>query len=160
MTNLSTAWRPAQASSSRGQRWLLGMMLAALCSALPASPALAADVRLTDQTPVNAPVEIYWLSGGIGDESRDEMQQSAAAYNVHMLFTDRKGEYLADIPVTIATRKGQLLYSAVSEGPMLYLKLPPGSYLISAEIDGAWQKRNVQLDRSGRASRLQFVSRL
>lgn len=148
-----------QASILKSSAGSIGLL--ALFAALQTTPLLASeqDSSATPQAISAAPIDIYWLSGGIGDESRVEMQQSAAEYNVHLMFTNRQGEFLADIPVTIATRSGQVLYSGISDGPLLYLKLPPGIYQIAAEIDGAWQKRRVQVGKSGRTNRLMFVAR-
>ncbi len=101
---------------------------------------------------------ISWLSGGIGDEARDEMRRSASSYNVHLVFSTRTGAYLADVPFSVA-RNGQEVYSGVSDGPLLYLKLKPGSYRISATIDGATQARDIKVAASQQSARLVFVSR-
>ena len=103
--------------------------------------------------------EIALISGGIGDESRDEMRKNAAAYNVHIVFSDRQGSYLANIPFSVTRRNGQKIYSGLSEGPLLYLQLSPGSYQIAAEIDGVWQSKRVQAGSSGSSARMVFVSR-
>lgn len=109
---------------------------------------------------VSAPQEaVSWMSGGIGDDARDEMRKAKAGYNVHLLFIDRHGNYLADIPFSVAWRDGRKIHSGISEGPLLYLKLPPGAYQIAAEIDGAWQTRRVQAVASGPAARMSFVAR-
>jgi len=39
------------------------------------------------QNVTSAPQEhIPWISGGVSDEARDEMRNSAAAYNVHLIY--------------------------------------------------------------------------
>lgn len=99
-----------------------------------------------------------WMSGGIGEEARDEMRRAASSYNIHMVFSDRQGHYLADIPFTVTTHRGQELYSGVSEGPLLYLRLPPGFYQIAASIDGVWQNKRVQVSVSKKTTKVMFVS--
>ena len=103
--------------------------------------------------------EISSLSGGVGDDARAEMRQAAAAYNVHVVFSERQGSYLANIPFTVALGDGREIYSGVSEGPLLYLKLPPGAYQISAEIDGVWQKKRIRAGAPGSSATLSFVAK-
>lgn len=102
--------------------------------------------------------EIAWMSGGIGDEARDEMRKAAAAYSVHLVFSDREGSYLAGIPFAVTRLNGEALYSGVSTGPLLYLKLPPGSYQISAKLAGVWHSKRVRAGTAGNPARVSFVS--
>lgn len=85
------------------------------------------------------------LSGGIGSDDQEEMRRSAKSFNVHVLFATRQGAYLADIPFTVTDQKGKQVAAAVSEGPWLYLKLPPGTYQITANRHGASQSRQVKV---------------
>ncbi|MBS1199155.1 MAG: hypothetical protein H6R18_2940, partial [Proteobacteria bacterium] len=62
------------------------------------------------------------------------------------------------IPFTVARQNGQKLHEGVSEGPLLYLKLRPGSYQIAAEIDGRWQSKSIRIGTSGSAAKMMFVS--
>ena len=133
---------------------LLGLALALPCFSVGAQTVGDA----ARQNTVNAPqAELPWMSGGIGDEARDEMRKVAAAYSVHLVFSDREGSYLAGIPFTVTRRNGRELYSGVSAGPLLYLKLPPGSYLISAQFDGVWQSKQIQASAGGEPARVSFV---
>ncbi|HEX5804307.1 MAG TPA: hypothetical protein VFY24_14870 [Azospira sp.] len=135
-------------------------LLAALL-ALPAAPLLADDADSEARAnAISTPqAAVPWLSGGIGDEARAEMRKAAADYNVHLMFSERSGAYLADVPVTVRQRGGEKVYSGVSEGPLLYLRLPPGNYRVAAMIDGAWQERALRIGAGGRASRTSFVAR-
>ena len=138
--------------------------LLALLIALPSAPLFAGAVGdVTRANTTSAPQEeVAWMSGGIGDEALEEMRKAAAAYNIHVVFSDQRGSYLAGIPFTVARLapgNEQQIYSAVSDGPLLYLKLPPGSYQIAARIDGVWQSQHVQAGAPGSSARLSFVSR-
>lgn len=124
-----------------------------LLFALAAAMAGAADVA---PAPAQRGAEARWLSGGVGDEALDAMRQAAAAYNVHITFSTRDGAYLADIPFTVTRQGGDTVYFGVSEGPLLYLRLEPGSYRITAELDGVRQTRDVRIDQG--VARLTFVS--
>lgn len=139
----------------------LALPALALVAALQCAPLLAdeaTDVAAANAT--SAPREaVTWMSGGIGDDARDEMRKAAPNYNVHLLFSARAGNYLADIPFKVSAGNGQEIYSGVSEGPLLYLKLKPGSYRIAAQIDGEWQSKRVQVARSGAPARMSFIAK-
>lgn len=151
------ARRPVRLSMRSG----LPTLVASFVVALQITPLGAQDDDTAARfNATSAPqAEVPWMSGGIGDEAREEMRKSASAYNVHVVFSARNGNYLAAIPVTVTRRNGQKIHSGVSEGPPLYLKLPPGSYQIAAEIDGVWQKRRIEALASGRPTKVMFVSR-
>lgn len=108
----------------------------------------------------SAPQEqIPWISGGVSDEARDEMRKAAPAYNVHLMFSNRQGSYLADIPFTVSKLNGRELYTGVSEGPLLYLNLPPGTYQIAVQLDGVWQNRRIHAGTSGYPAKASFVGK-
>ena len=100
---------------------------------------------------------LSWKSGGVGEGARQEMQKSAASYNVHVMFTGRRGNYLASIPFSIRQR-GKEVYAGVAEGPLLFLQLAPGEYLVAAEIDGAVQEKKIKIAPHGEVVKLTFVS--
>lgn len=145
-------------------RLSIPLALVALLVALPSTRLLAEGaVDVTRANTTSAPQEeVAWMSGGVGDEALDDMRKVAAAYNVRVVFSDQRGSYLAGIPFTVARLapgNEQQIYSAVSDGPLLYLKLPPGPYQIAAQIDGVWQSQHVQAGAPGSSTRLSFVSR-
>lgn len=145
-------------------------MLAMTCAvvfvacALQYTPALAADARGTAPT-ADASVSgeaPQWTSGGVGEEARAEMLAVASTYNVHVMFSRTDGAYLAGVPFTVADNAGRIIHSGVSDGPLLYIKLKPGSYQLSAEfdgVDGAKQTRRFRLGTAGSSVKLSFVAR-
>jgi len=138
--------------------------LLAFIIAMPCAPLLAGTAGdVTRANTTSAPQEqVTWMSGGIGDEALEDMRKVAAAYNVHVVFSEPRGNYLAGIPFTVArlaTGSRQQIYSAVSDGPLLYLKLPPGSYQIAAQIDGVWQNQHVQAGAAGSVANVSFVAK-
>ena len=151
--------RPCRLSMQNGL-----LALAVVLQGVPFMAAAADDVATAPRTTntTSAPQEaIAWMSGGVGDEALAEMQKAAAAYNVHLMFSNQAGNYLAAVPFTVAQSappNAREIYSGVSKGPLLYLKLPPGSYKISAEIDGQWKSQQVQAGAAGSVSKLSFVS--
>ncbi len=139
------------------QSGVLVVAAALLCTPLFA---VAADDVARART-TSAPQDA-WVSGGVSEEAREEMRKVAGAYNVHLVFSSQSGSYLADIPFTVArlaAGKRQEILSAVSDGPFLYLKLPPGSYEIAAKIAGVWQSQRIQVGAPGSSRRVSFVSK-
>lgn len=114
--------------------------------------------EVAKQNVSSAPQEqVPWISGGVSDEARDEMRKAAPAYNVHLMFSNRQGSYLADIPFAVSKLDGRELYSGVSEGPLLYLKLPPGTYQIAVHLGSIWQNRHIRAGTSGNPAKASFV---
>jgi hypothetical protein len=129
--------------------------------ALQFSPAFAVQVDDAAKSNVasSPQAEVSWISGGVGDEAMTEMHKLAAAYNVRLMITGPQGNYRAGIPFKITRQNGLLMVSGVTEGPLLYLKLPAGHYQIAVELDGAWQTRRVQASGSGKATNVRFVAK-
>ncbi|MDO9048133.1 MAG: carboxypeptidase regulatory-like domain-containing protein [Methylobacter sp.] len=81
--------------------------------------------------------EVMFVTGGVGENERNAMQAMRAEYNLSLLFSVKDtGEYLSDVKVRIADSRGNTLMESVSDGPMLFAKLKPGRYIVSADRDG------------------------
>jgi hypothetical protein len=90
--------------------------------------------------------EVPYLSGGIGLESREEMRALAPSYNLYLIFTQARGEYLADIDIEIKSEDGRAVLRAVSDGPWLYARLEPGTYVVIADQNGSTLTKRVVVD--------------
>lgn len=102
--------------------------------------------------------KIAWMSGGVGSEARDYMRREAGDYNVHLTFSGRQGHYLANIPYAVH-QQGKEIHAGTADGPLLYLRLPPGTYQISAELDGERQQKRITVGSGGRTSKVVFAAR-
>ncbi len=93
--------------------------------------------------------DITWLTGGVGQSEAHAMQRAAKHYPLSLEFvikTEQKGmpaEFTANVPVTIADMHGAKVFSAVSTGPFMLLKLPAGRYSVTAEVHGKKLERHV-----------------
>jgi hypothetical protein len=76
--------------------------------------------------------EYEYLSTGIGAESRH--QKIPLDFTIKLVFATTKGELLANVEVNVYDSEGKKVFSAVSEGPWLFIDLPPGSYSIAASV--------------------------
>ena len=145
------SWRTAHSAAA------LTCLAALLCAPMSLSAQSLEEVVKFNAVST-AQDSIPWMSGGIGEDARDEMRRMAANYNVHLTFSARHGEYLADIPFTVNSSSGKAIYAGVSAGPLLYLKLRPGSYRIAAKMGDAWQGKAVVVGSSGHSVRASFVA--
>ena len=85
---------------------------------------------------------IAYVSLGIGED--DPVARMSEHFNLHMVFaTKGSGQYLADIRVVVEDSKGESVFEADSPGPILYVKLPAGSYRITANFEGTSLRKSV-----------------
>lgn len=98
---------------------------------------------------------IDYVSGGIGVEEMSAMRAIAGRFNVHMQFVNEvDGSSLADVTVTLFNARREIVLLVLSEGPLLYLQLPPGDYRALVRSGGAIDCRSVQVRADGRGPSL------
>lgn len=88
-----------------------------------------------------------FVNGGIGEEEQTMMHNVANEYPLHIEFSkSERGAFLTDIPVTIKDGHGKVVFELPSAGPMLYVRLPKGTYTVNAVYEGEAQSGKVTLD--------------
>jgi hypothetical protein len=112
----------------------------ALAAAMPAQGATGKAGSSGEQAHV--------LSGGVGAGEREQLAQQARGYELKLVFTSTKGAYLADVPVQVRDGKGNVVADAVSQGPWMFVDLPPGTYTVKATSDGKSETRKVTLGKN------------
>jgi hypothetical protein len=113
-------------------------------------PLLAVPARAGVEAPrVRAEGAIAYLSGGISEEGQRETLELGKPFNLQVVFTLASGEYLADVRVSIADAKGARVLDTVAEGPFLFVKLPPGTYRISASLNEQAIARTIAVGPRG-----------
>lgn len=80
---------------------------------------------------------IPMLSGGVGADELEAVQSEKARFNVRVLFSETGGAYVSDVKVSLLNKKGEEIAATQSEGPILLIRLKPGSYTIKASVSGA-----------------------
>jgi hypothetical protein len=88
---------------------------------------------------------ITYLQGGIGlDESR--AIQQVKGYNLHMTFSaGPANEYTPDVNLAIQNMQGQSVLALSDIGPIVYVQLPPGKYLVTATRTGEVKRSDVEI---------------
>lgn len=99
---------------------------------------------------------ISYVSGGIGQEEVAAMRAEANSFNLRMAFSSLAGEFLADVKVTLADKKGNVVLNTLSDGPCLYAKVPPGIYKLTAETMNKAITKPVEL-AGKRSANVQFA---
>jgi hypothetical protein len=95
------------------------------------------------------------VSGGVGIGERQAMMEQFKDYNLQLGFAQPDGAFLADVNVTIRDRAGNVVWSGTTNGPLLFARLEPGTYVVEADFEGQSQKRTVTAGRS--AGSMQYV---
>lgn len=121
------------------QRWRYAAIPLALMLAMPAT---AANTRPSGSS------EARVLSGGVGSGERERLAEQARGYELKLVFTSNKGAYLADVPVTISDAKGHVVVDDVSQGPWMFVDLPPGAYSVKASYGGKADTRRITVGKS------------
>lgn len=109
------------------------------------SLALAGPAALAKEESPSVPM----ISGGVGDEEFDAIQNEKGRFNTRVLFTEIGGAYLSDVNVTISTAKGVVVATTVTQGPILLVKLKPGSYSIKASVSGVTKEQKLNVGSKG-----------
>ncbi|MDB5980599.1 MAG: hypothetical protein JWQ69_1614 [Pseudomonas sp.] len=89
---------------------------------------------------------ISYLSGGIGIDETEAIQQTKG-YNLHLTFSaGPSNEYVPNIDVVIQTEKGQPVVSMNQVGPITYVKLPAGKYTVVSTRNGQEKQERIEVD--------------
>ena len=119
----------------------------ALGLALPAWAGTAMSYTLPQTKTENG---ISYMSGGVGKPEAKAMEEEARHYPLSMVFSAAKdNEFLANVHVSIKNQSSKEVLSAVSDGPIMLVKLPAGKYTIAAAAHGKTLHRTVQVPSKG-----------
>jgi len=132
--------------------------LIAVLPVLAAGTALAADMP-SEQVQGN----VRYVTGGVGFDEAEAMRQAASHYALAIELAAKpiprdsypRDVYLANVRVDIRDQQGQTLISTTTDGPLLLATLPPGRYIINAEVGGVSQQKSVAVG-TGSSQRVLF----
>ncbi len=118
---------------------------------------LLASVLASGALAATGSVEVK--SDGVTLESREAMMATARDYNLHLGFVQADGSFLANVEVAIQDAKGGAVWSGMAAGPLLFARLPAGSYVVTATADGRTLKRTVKTAGGGAVNYLRWPAR-
>jgi hypothetical protein len=128
------------------RRWAArGALAGAILAALPV---VAADLPSEQKQGV-----AVFRSGGVGEDEAKAMQEAARQYPLALEFVARSGEdrggWLTDVDVAIRDGRGNAVMQSKASGPFLLVRLPPGSYVVSASYEGSQRSQRVTIPVRG-----------
>lgn len=100
---------------------------------------------------------IRYLSGGVGESERTELNAQSSQYNLHLMFAKQgSGEYLSAVRVNILDARGTPVLTTQSTGPWFFVQLPPGDYSVEATPTvqvglNQTQRKQVHITESGQS---------
>ena len=101
---------------------------------------------------------IRYVSGGVSEDERAELETLSGQFNLRLLFAMQgSGNYLADIQVRILDPSGAVVLSAESKGPWFFVQLPPDTYTVEVSTPDQSQRQTLQIGQQ--QSRLNFYWR-
>jgi hypothetical protein len=100
---------------------------------------------------------IRYMSGGVGESERTELDALSNQFNLHLLFAMQGGDYLSAVQVDILNARGESVLSAESNGPWFFAQLAPGDYTVKVAPTGLTggdltQQKSVHIDGSRQSS--------
>lgn len=130
------------------------MIFAAVVATLISSPALA-NVDSDFLPDVQQQGEIYYLTGGIGDEETSAIESEKSDYNLHIMNADKQGHFAGYPHIVIKDMHQNELVDA-DGGPLFYAKLPKGRYVVEGSSNDQVQKKVVTISEN-KPTRLHFT---
>src|SRR6516162_3431455 len=110
----------------------------------------AAPLMAQAQTTPQTQGDVTYISGGVGDEWPQSMDDLRAGHTLHLLFAQQgTGAFFAYVPVRITDASGRTVLNVTSLGPFLYARLKPGTYTVTASHLGEPITRTADVPASG-----------
>jgi hypothetical protein len=94
---------------------------------------------------------IQYITGGIGSEESDAMLQLGQRWPLTLEFAQdhpQRPLWVADVDVKITDNKRKVIFSALSEGPIMLIQLPAGSYEIEAKFEDRILKKKLKIEEN------------
>ena len=99
---------------------------------------------------------VTFITGGVGRDEAAAFRAALPRYMWGMEFaraTGPRGDFLANVDVSVTDMRGQPVLRTVSQGPFLLANLPAGQYTVRAASEGRVQTRTVTVS-PGRSQHL------
>jgi hypothetical protein len=92
---------------------------------------------------------IEYISGGIGSEESDAMLALGKKWPLVLEFSQdhpQRPLWVADVTVKILDQKKKVVFEALSEGPIMLLKISGGKYDAEYSFEGKVLKRSLAIE--------------
>lgn len=116
---------------------------------VPVSASVAASTTADEALPeVKTQGGIPYLSGGIGSDESAAIKAAQSRYSLSVTFSSRqdgKDVYQASVPVKVRDATGTIVLDIVTDGPFLLADLLPGSYTVTASVQGVEKQSTAKI---------------
>ena len=149
---------PRKKAAMNTLRSTLSMLPLALLSGVVLFAALLAMPLTHAQAPVSPPASppvpiapqstgtVMFISGGADEEEVTVIRSVAPQFNLRLTLSEgARGQYVVDIPVTITDAVGKTVFMLPNAGPLLSVRLPSGTYHVTARYNNQIKKQDVVL---------------
>ena len=92
---------------------------------------------------------IEYISGGIGSEESDALLALGKKWPLVLEFSQdhpQRPLWVADVTVKILDQKKKVVFEALSDGPIMLLKMTPGKYDAEYSFEGKVLKRTLVVE--------------
>ena len=92
---------------------------------------------------------IEYISGGIGSEESDALLALGKKWPLVLEFSQdhpQRPLWVADVTVKILDQKKKVVFEALSDGPIMLLKMTPGKYDAEYSFEGKVLKRTLVIE--------------
>ena len=91
-----------------------------------------------------------YISGGIGIDECKAIQTEACNWPLQLMFSEVKsgqtmGAWVSDVDIKITDKDGNSVLSTITEGPLMLVKLPAGTYTLTANYLGKLATRTINI---------------
>lgn len=100
--------------------------------------------------------DVNYVTGGIGEDEKQAIEAAKGDYNLHVMSASLNGAFVGDARVIIRQKDGKVLHDMLNvvAGPLLYVKLPPGSYVLEASLGAQTKRQNFSVSKKGAPARI------
>lgn len=98
--------------------------------------------------------DIPFVTGGIGADETAEIEAARDQYNLYITNASVNGAYVEGAEITIRRAKEETDLLRVEAGPLLYVKLAPGHYVVESRHGEQARKQNVTISAKRPTARL------
>jgi hypothetical protein len=100
--------------------------------------------------------DVTYVTGGIGEGEKSAIEASKADYNLHVMSASASGAFVGDAQVLITRKKGkeQETMLSVITGPLLYVRLPAGTYLLEARLGEQAKRQSFTVAAKGKSANI------
>ena len=91
-----------------------------------------------------------FISGGFGVDECKALQTDACNWPLQLMFSEvpkgkTQGAWVSDVDLKITDKAGNAVLATITEGPILLVKLPPGTYTLTANYLGKLATRTISI---------------